>query len=265
MRRLLPILLLGIHGLLLADEIRVYELHYRSATEIIPLIEPHLDPQAGLSGMGYQLIIKGDARTHESVQSLLAKIDRKPRNLMISVRSTQVGERSRSGIHTEGVVKVPSNGNVGGGFVIGTENARHREDRASRQSLRVLEGQQAYIRVGEERPTRGTHITITPAHVFITRTTDYRSAGQGFFVQPRLSNGEVILDISTEDSRFVGRKNETVATAGVNTTVSGRLGEWIPLGGIDSQMVRDERGIVSTADQTQRLTGEIEVRVDVVD
>ena len=69
----------------------------------------------------------------------------------------------------------------------------------------------------------------------------FRDASIGFSVVPRLvgKGDEVILEVSPEYSRFKGGR---VETQGVHTTVSGKLGEWIEIGGIAHSREPGESG-----------------------
>ena len=75
-------------------------------------------------------------------------------------------------------------------------------------------------------------------------------ANGGFAVVPRVSGNMVSMEIVTERTA---------------STVSGRLGEWFELGGIDRSAVRDERGIGSMSQATAGGSRRVWVKVDALD
>jgi hypothetical protein len=78
-----------------------------------------------------------------------------------------------------------------------------------------------------------TTTTVTPGWngPVVQQTTQYRDASTGFYATVRINGDRVTLDISPRQQEFRGR-SDVVATQGAATTVAGRLGEWIPIGGV---------------------------------
>lgn len=88
----------------------------------------------------------------------------------------------------------------------------------------------------------------------VVEGTEYRDANTGFSVLPRLQGDIVTLDINPQRDSFDDQRRGTVNVQRVTTTVSGRLGEWIDLGGVgDSRS--DERSAL-----LGRSSGRIEER-----
>jgi type II secretory pathway component GspD/PulD (secretin) len=84
----------------------------------------------------------------------------------------------------------------------------------------------------------------------VVETVEYRDTATGFQVLPRLNADQVFLDILPQ------REVSSAAGAGrvdlqrLSTTVSGRLGEWIDLGGAGRSI--DERDSVLLGRATSR-------------
>lgn len=93
--------------------------------------------------------------------------------------------------------------------------------------LRALEGTRAFIQVGRAVPVPVTQVGPSGD---LVRGATYEEADTGFYVVPRLSGDLVTLEILAEDDS----ENPAggVDAQRVRTTVSGRLGEWISIGGI---------------------------------
>ena len=103
-------------------------------------------------------------------------------------------------------------------FDASQQSARSARDEQAEQRLQVLEGGQAYISTGEARI--------------------YGQAGTGFAVMPRVSGSSVTLDIAAQQEAFT--RGGAVQGERAVSTVSGRLGDWIELGGISVSSLRGE-------------------------
>ena len=133
----------------------------------------------------------------------------------------------------------------GGRVVIGNGDSRvsaHVLDSSSNlrdrntQTLRVLEGREAFIGVGQSVPVGGRQVTRTVVNGQVVEqvvdTTQYRDVATGFYVRPRVAGDHVILDISAQRESLSSDIRGGVNVQRAVTTVSGRLGEWIEIGGI---------------------------------
>ena len=222
-----------------AQEMQVIELHYRLADEVIPTLQPLLEPGGVITGMDGMLFVRASAANVEQIRQAAALLDRKPRQLLISVgQGTVASERDAdvrgaatigSGDAQVGVNRPP----VGEPGV--AVQAGHRTQRANLHnvsSIRALEGTETYIAIGQSVPVSTTQVTPGWGRPNVVQTTEYRSASTGFYATARLSGDRVTLELAPQQQRFSGPDaRRTVETAGLTTQVSGRLGEWIGVGG----------------------------------
>ena len=90
----------------------------------------------------------------------------------------------------------------------------------------------------------------------------YRDLGQGFYAEPRLAGERVTLDISPfNDAPGPGG---SVQTQRLSTTVSGRLGEWIELGGSGQQTNAQGQGALSVGTREVRDNRSVWLKVEEV-
>ena len=90
----------------------------------------------------------------------------------------------------------------------------------------------------------------------------YEDVSQGFVVRARLAGDQVRLDIEARNDRLEGG---TVRTGALASSVSGRLGEWIPLGGSTAGSESTGSGL-TTRHSTRGSADELlEVRVEAID
>lgn len=235
-----------------ATVVEVIPLQYRAPDEVMPVIERMVGPGGSVSGFQGQLIVRATPANLADIRRVLASIDTRPRRLLITVRQEAYAERRRSeadfsGNVGNGRVRViaPGSGEGGGNVVIrgGDDELRARVREVAGegrergyQSVQVLEGRSAFIAVGESRPmpAREVRRTIVGGQVVeqVVDTFDYRDAATGFYVRPRVAGGRVTLEVNPQRERFRGPAPGSVSVQRAATTVSGRIGEWIEVGGI---------------------------------
>jgi type II secretory pathway component GspD/PulD (secretin) len=253
-----------------AADLTVIELHNRTAEEMLPVLRPLVGANAALSGMDYKLFVRGNATDVASIREALAVLDRTPRQLMVSVRYNDNPQDKSIGVGVGGKV-IQSNGNtstragVHAGTTISTAND------SSVSSVRVLEGNGAHIATGQSVPmvTAVRWPSSSNSQRGINGVAiDYHEYTSGFDVMPRINGDRVLLDISTQQERANTAQNGgTVQRA--TTTLSGRLGEWIELGGVTSSSDEQSsnvgigRGSRVVTTQSDRQT--IEVKVEEVE
>jgi type II secretory pathway component GspD/PulD (secretin) len=281
-------LLLGLCVLALtaqADQqvLEVITLGYRQADEVLPMLRPLLAPGGTLTGMGNRLIVRTTPENLAQLKQVLAAIDSKPRQLLISVRQSSIADASRDAASVSGTVGGGGNATVtvprppgaqrDPGVVVQSGRTRI-EGRAISssstqaagvtQTLQVLEGNSAFIRVGQSAPVTSTEVTSTPSGTRITQNTEFVDAGTGFYVTPRVSGDRVTLEISTERSRVRNPNTGAVNVQRVGTVVSGRLGEWIEVGGSSENVERTQSDLLAQRREESRDERRVMLKVEEV-
>jgi len=265
--------------------VEVIQLRYRQADQVIPVLQPLLGREASISNFQNQLVIRATPAELAQIKSVLASIDTPPRRLLITVRqdadvsgSRREAEVSGSIGNDQARVSVPGSGSREGGNVIlrdGDDRLRARVVDSSQvaserigQTVQVLEGYTAFIRAGESRPVRNRQVVRTMVNGQwvdrVVETTDYRDATTGFNVRPRLQGDRVTLDIDPQRENFEDQRRGTVNVQRVATTVSGRLGEWIDLGGINETRSDDRSGTLSTRSARSNEQRGVQVKVEIL-
>lgn len=266
--------------------VEVIPLHYRTAEEVIPILQPMLDPGGTLSGFRGQLIVRTTPENLVEIKRILASVDAAPRQLQITVRQDADGSARRRAADVSGnigndnarvIVPPASREREGGRIVIREGDSRiraHVLDSASTlsdrntQTLRVSEGREAFIQVGQSVPVRGRQVTRTVVGGQVVEqvvdSTEYRDVTTGFYVRPRLSGDRVMLDISPQRESLSGDVRGGVSVQRVVTTVSGRLGEWIEIGGIGHDASGQQAVLLGRASSTASERSRVLVKVDEV-
>jgi type II secretory pathway component GspD/PulD (secretin) len=284
--RLVLLLMVLLAGPALAQTtVEVIPLKYRQADQVIPVLQPLLGREASISNFQNQLVIRATSAELAQVKRVLAGIDTPPRRLLITVRqdadvsgSRREAEVSGSIGNNNARVTVPGSSSREGGNVVlrdGDDRLRARVVDSSQaggertaQTVQVLEGYSAFIRAGESQPVRNRQVVRTMVNGQwvdrVVETTDYREATTGFNVRPRLQGEMVTLDIDPQRETFDEQRRGTVNVQRVSTTVSGRLGEWMDLGGISEERSNDSGGILSTRSVRSSDRRGVQVKVELL-
>jgi len=207
-----------------------------------------LDAGESINGKGFQLILKADAARQSQIRELVSKLDRAQAQLMISVFQGSERDMKALGIDTQ--VNVQDNNVQAKASVIGTRS-RMQDNPVHR--LRLTEGTSGYIETGKSVPYfssayggvgRGVGQGVVGADV------EFKDVTTGFYVLPRLNGDKVILDVSPHSDSLDSSRPGAIKTSRAATTISGQLGQWIPLGGTTEQASRSTKKI-GTSHSTQ--------------
>lgn len=242
--------------------LEVIDLKYRSAEQIVPMLKPLLAPGGTISSLQNRVILRTTPQNMAELKKVLDAVDTMPKRLVISVRQEAVGtglaneaevsgsigagdaratvpgSRSQQG----GTVVIRKGDNVVRGRVISSQSAA--TDRGV-QTVQVLEGNEATIRIGQSVPIRSQNVIQTPQGTQISQSVEYRDADTGFRVRPRVNGDRVTLEINSRRDTLADPNSQTFDVQRVDTVVSGKLGEWMEIGGMDQNRVQNEGGTIS--------------------
>lgn len=253
---------------------------FRSAEELARILRPLVPPPGSVNGFHNQLVVKTTPDNLVELRRILATLDTAPANLLVTVRRTldaevqhdlaQAHARIRAGDSAVELGRPPPGGGArvshADSGVSGTLRREHRtstREGTDVQTLRVLEGKQAYIHTGESVPVGERSVVITGAGVAIAEGTRYEEFGTGFFVRPRLSGERVVLDIIP--SRRERRGDGSAAVSEASTSVSGELGRWIEIGAVDARAIDDRSRTGASRTTSTRSNDAIYVKVERLD
>jgi hypothetical protein len=270
-----PLKLLFILGLLLvsvaqAASLTTLQLRNRTAAEVIPIIEPMLEAGDVITGHGYKIFLRARAQTVSDVQAMIDALDTAPQMLQISV--FQGSRQSLESLHLSGSLRIEGDdggvgiGNSSGGgaatinYDNGSSSASASADnkRLKRQSnplyqVRVAEGNEAFIETGDQVPySAGDDGTV------------FQSVTSGFYVLPRIHGDSVTLQVSPFKNALSAARNGSIETQSANTTLSGRVGEWLQVGSISEQSSYTQSGTASYSSGNSKRTDRIWIRADLL-
>jgi hypothetical protein len=218
------------------DAVEILPLRYRTADEVLPVLQPLVEGHGAITGSGTQIFVRASPERIAQVKRLLATLDTRPLDLWITVR--QAADRERTGTF---------------GGVTRRENVR--------QGVRGLDGRPAEILIAREVAVHGREAVITLGGLAIVDDVWFQTLGTGFSVVPRVLPDGFSLDIVTRHAPGgspAGTEHE------LRTSVAGSLGEWIEIGHVLEEHSRRRSGLLIERRREERREHSVQVRVETI-
>lgn len=243
----------------LAQTLEIIPLRNRPAEQIIPVVQPLLEPGGVISGTGFQLFVRTSPANLAQIKQMIASLDRAARQLVIQVR--QDSETHDSGFDARaGVVLEPGNSRAGGRIA---DSAAQGRDNLTQQ-VRTQEGAPAYISTGTSQLVPSRTVTRTVNGVVVQETAAPRDIVSGFYATPRVNGDTVLIDISAQRDTPANLGPGSANINRASTTLSGKLGQWIEVGGVNQSRASESSGILARSSAAGALERRIYLRVEEV-
>ena len=246
--------------------LEVIPLRYRTVEQVLPVLQPLVAKPGTISGMQNRLVVRTTPSNLSEIRRVLDAIDRQPRKLLITVRQDADVHRGAEGVGISGVATRGARTGTTGAVEGRVYSTQSLENDRTAQQIQVLEGNDAFIQVGQSVPVYDRRVVrdVVGARVVerSADTIDYRDILTGFHVRPRVAGDIVTVELSPQrdtPGQF-GRGSVNVQQLG--TTVSGRLGEWLEIGGIVSGRSVESSGTVYRTDAGRTDNRRILLKVD---
>jgi type II secretory pathway component GspD/PulD (secretin) len=265
-----------------ADTFSTLQLQNRPAEEVIPIIKPMLGADDAITGEGFKIFLRSSPETLALVRNMIDVLDTPAKILQVSV--FQGSERELGELAVDARIQIESgdasvdigsgaagNDDPGGSITYSTTNGSAsingvRTQKSLRDNpihqVRVTEGTEAYIETGERIPYFYGAARIGPGAV--AGGVEYKNATTGFYVLPRVRGNSVVLDISPYKSLPSNTGRDNVDTLSAGTTITGRVGQWLLVGGITEQLARTQSATGTTVRTHGGDSTGIWVRADLV-
>lgn len=245
-----------------ADETRVIQLKHRNAAELMPMIRPLLGPDDALSGMDYRLILRTSDRNLHDIERLLAQLDVEQRRLRITVQQSVAEDQATASQSVTGETPVGDKGRIilpaepsdAHGVVIQRNGLRYSANRrmttsmnGNTQTVLALDGQRAYIRIGQSIPCVQKILALRPNQITLTQGLTLQDITTGFEVLPHVHGDRVRIEITPRLSTLGNPATDLVNFQELTTTVDAKLGEWLDLGAMVGRHDEIQRAILESA------------------
>ncbi|MGI9265484.1 MAG: hypothetical protein ACR2QU_11190, partial [Gammaproteobacteria bacterium] len=129
--------------------------------------------------------------------------------------------------------------------------------------VRTTEGTEAYIETGERIPY--FYGGAWRGHRAIAGSIEYENAITGFYVLPNVRGDNVVLEVNPFKHSQSNSSGGNIEMLSAGTTITGRTGQWLMVGGVTEQVERADSAIgTTTSTQSGDITG-IWIKVDPVE
>ena len=189
-------------------EFKIFTLQHRFASDLLPLVDPMVGADGTANGIDNQLIIRAQPERMREIEALVAQMDAARVNRKISVSTSNSIQSQHERTEASGKVKIgrvivgndrrarPNTGNID------IERNTNNSQQSSNQFINVLDGERAFIRVGQLVPFTQEWVTLTRRYIQVDRFTDWREVATGFAVRPHTIGNEVELEITPRIARM---------------------------------------------------------------
>ena len=243
LRTLLTTLLLGCSFSVMAAT-EIVPLKYHTSADMLPVAQDFIGKDGQVSAYGNQLIVKAEPDKIQELKALLTQLDTAPKRLLITV-DTNENNQQNTGDQQTRIINYSTASRDGG-----------------IQQIQASEGAPALIQVGQSVPITSSQ---TNSYGDYSSQTQYRNVTQGFYVTASVTGDTVHLAISTNRDRMSQERPDVVNVQSTDTTVTGRLGEWITLAGVNRETQADKQGLTRSYSTQGRDDMTLRVKVDTLD
>ena len=240
LRTLLTALLLSASFTAMAAT-EVLPLSNRTSADLLPVAQNFIGKDGTVSAYGNQLIVNAEPDKIQGLRALLAQLDTPSKRLLITV-DTNENNQQNSGDSQTRIISYGTASRDGGA-----------------QQIQASEGVPALIQVGQSVPLTTTQ---QDSYGRLQNQTQYRNVTQGFYVTASVTGETVHLAISTNRDRMSQERPDVVNVQSTDTSVSGRLGEWISLAGINRETQADKSSTTRSYSTQGRDDLTLRVKVD---
>ncbi|GLK89667.1 secretin N-terminal domain-containing protein [Pseudomonas turukhanskensis] len=267
LRALLAIFCLSISLPVLAAT-EVMPLNYRTADDVLPVVQSVLGNEGRASNYGNQLIVNAPPAKLQEVRDLLKQIDKQPKRLLISVETTDSNHMNDQGYSVNSTISAGNaevqtgRGEVNGRDQVRIINRSTQSRNGGTQQVQTNEGYPALIQVGQSVPLTNTSVD---SYGRPYNNTEYRNVMRGFYVTASLTGDLVHVSISNNNDRLSQTQQGAINIQNTDTKVTGRLGEWITIGGVNENAQSDQSGFVQRRSTQGRDDMTLRLKVDALD
>ncbi len=189
---------------LAATEFKIIDLQHRFVEDVLPIIQPLVGNDGAATGMQNHLIIRASAEKMIEIEQIISALDVARQNLKITVShqnnlqtvdgNVAVTGRKRIGNVTIGTRKFPRS--APDGVQLDIESNQNNLSSNGNQFINVIDGERAYIKVGQSVPYTQEWVTLTRRYISVQKTTEFVDVSTGFSVRPRSIGNQIELEIT---------------------------------------------------------------------
>ena len=220
-------------------ETAVIPVHYRTASEVLPIVKGLLSPggKVTFAASVHSLVVTDTSESIQRVRAFLETFDTAPQQVRIRLRFNEKAASKERSI--EGRGRVSGNGwsvSVGqkteDGIDIEVDERNENKQQTSEHVLVTTSGIPAYILTGIDVPYRQRWIDFCRRYAVCTDTIEYRRIDTGMEILPMIVGNRANIEITPRISRVQeGDPEGVIRFTRASTRLSIPLGQWVDIGG----------------------------------
>jgi type II secretory pathway component GspD/PulD (secretin) len=228
-----------------AQDLKIITLQHRFGQDLLPVIQPLVGSDGTASAVDNHLMIRTTPERLQAIEQVIATLDTARKNVRITVSHEDASQYRADSAGVSGRVRtndieIGTSRRARPGVNLDIDSREGNSSRSGSEFVTVMDGEQAFIRVGQSIPYTQQWIQLTDRYMSVRQTTGFQDITTGFAVRPRYIGEYVELEITPRISS--ANKANITDFKELSTVVRVRPGEWFDLGG--NMQGRDE---VSTA------------------
>lgn len=245
----------------LLAEVKLVELKYRPASELVEKVRGILDVDEKVTDAGNHLVLVADGESLAAAVQMISLLDRELTPLVVRLRHAESRQRLAQG--TSGSVSYSNRGQRN--VALSPDRTFGNASSNTEQTLRVLEGEGGWLQVGQDVPFTEEWAVLTGESSGYAEQISYQTIAVGFWVHPvKLVPGGVLVDIEPRLSRLAGEDTDPpeIRFNQSRTRMQLPFGQWHPLASYLLQADRVSQAIVNWRSDTGVSDEELFIRID---
>jgi type II secretory pathway component GspD/PulD (secretin) len=250
-------------------EVAVIKVNYRSASEILPLVQTLLSPggKAAFDRGTNAIIVNDTSESVAKIRELVAKMDKPSEQVRIRFRFQETGLSKDRDISASGKVS-------GDRWSVATGRSRReglhvraRDTRVNRQGttesfISVMAGSFAYIWVGKDIPFTEQWVSLSRRYARVVEKVNFQRVETGFEVRPVITGNSVHVEIVPRISSLEEGERGVVRLTEASTTITVPKGQWVTIGGSSEQSDEVIRDILASGSSSTNSTLSLSLKVE---
>lgn len=264
MRILFAVLMMLVQSAYAQTELRIFTLQHHFAKDLYSVITPLVGQDGTVTGTNNQLIVRATPAQLAEIEAVIVAFDVPRVNRKITVASNRNQNTTYNNTELSGNVNI-GNVTIGNrqreqGARIDVTRQQNQSKQNSQQFIQVVDGQRAFIQVGQLVPFTQDWLLMTKRYAQLTRTIDWVEVSTGFAVRPRTIGNQVEIEITPRIAML--NSQESIDFETLTTIVQVSLGEWVNIGQTMQQRDELSRKILGSQSGSFEDKSNLSIRVD---
>jgi type II secretory pathway component GspD/PulD (secretin) len=250
-------------------EVAVIKVNYRSASDILPLVQTLLSPggKAAFDRGTNAIIVNDTSESVAKIRELVANMDKPSEQVRIRLRFQETGLSKDRDLSASGKVSGDRWSVASGRSRREGVHVRARETRVNRQGttesfISVMSGSFAYIWVGRDIPFSERWVYLSRRYARVVEKVSFQRVETGFEVTPVITGNSVQIEIVPRISSLEEGDRGVVRLTEASTTMTVPKGQWVTIAGTSEQSSEVIRDILSTGSSSANSTLSLALKVE---